>query len=71
MVQVVEQFSKNLNDGAQHTFKDAKNMMSLRMEELKFMMLEKVAQFASNKFLKGDVGFHQIESPEKNDPQNQ
>lgn len=63
LVQVVEQFSSAVNNQTQGTFKDAKQMMTLRMEELKFMMLEKVASFASNKFLKGDVGVHQIMPP--------
>jgi len=64
LIHVVEQFQQNLNEGTQTTFKDAKNMMSLRMEELKFMMLEKVASFASSKFLENPVGLHQMLSPE-------
>ena len=66
-VHVVEQFQQNFNENSQPSFKDAKQMMSLRMDELKFIMLEKVASFASNKFLKGSVGLHQIEPPPDDD----
>jgi hypothetical protein len=67
IVQVVEQFQQNLTGNGQPTFKDAKQMMALRMDELKFMMLEKFASYASNKFLKADVGLHQVLPPAEGD----
>jgi len=67
LVMLVEKIQSELVGEKQHTFKDAKQMMTLRMDELKFIMLEKVASFASNKFLKGNVGLHQIESPPDDD----
>ncbi len=65
LVAVVDQFSKNFSAEKQHTYKDAKNMMALRLEELKFVMLEKAASFASEKFFKTNVGVHQIMPPDE------
>ena len=65
-----EQISASQDFAKDGGFKDAKNMMKLRMEEFKFGLLSQFAEYASNKFMKIPLGVHQLVGPEEEDGGN-
>ena len=64
IVYAIEKIAETTAGGSSNTYKDAKHMMDLRLEEFKFAMLSKAGEFLSNKFLKVPVGLHQMIQPD-------
>lgn len=65
MVFAIEQITQVSQNAGSSSYKDAKHMMELRLEEFKFMMLSKAGEYFSNKFLKTPMGIHQIMPPDE------
>jgi len=68
MVMIAEKLQESFKSDNTQTYKDAKNMMNLRMEEFKFAMLAKAGEFISGKFMKSPVGIHQLMTPDEGNP---